>query len=597
MRGVRTGGAAAISALLVWQTVWAAGEEDTDFVVKFGQAEGRVLNSPQLLKPEDKASLLSFFGEVSGSKAPADIRARAFVALQRLYLTLNEYRRAADGCAQVEALTKEPQVLEQAYATKAQAHVQLKEVPAAVEAYRRMLDWTKDPSRVIDTYSTMAALLRSDGDTASALLTLQDGASRQAVYPADVRLALLLKLATELEADGRAEEAAKLLDGALAQFQEASGQNRAALAKQTAGLYVRLKNAPKGASVLAGEIQRIGDTPASLRLDLRRTLAELCREHLKDEAREDSEHRAVMAEASKAAADRTAQQMAAASCGRLAEMQSRRGKLQEGCALLLGFLREQTDTMALDAAVQKLIDLEAGADVLDEACWILRSRVVAPTTPEVTAIACQAGIVNVLLAAGRHQEALQEARCFFHTCSPREVQQAIDLVVRACKAADMNLARANRFLKFQKFGPAGEDGKEGTADDVADVLEAVPRPSLERRTRLFQEALKSLPRDWQGHRARSRMHLFLGDPVAALEDLRASFIACPASQAELQSATDALTSLVVRLTRESGPAENLVKYLMYGRAGEDGREGTADDIEDPTAVIRQKLARKGGSAS
>ena len=85
------------------------------------------------------------------------------------------------------------------------------------------------------------------------------------------------------------------------------------------------------------------------------------------------------------------------------------------------------------------------------------------------------------------------------------------------------------------------------------------------------------------------IHLYLEDPQAAFGAFRKSFERCPVTEAEIQSAADALTGLIVRSTRESGPAQTLVDYLMFGSAGKDGKEGTADDVKDPSAGIMERI--------
>ncbi|MFH2137682.1 MAG: tetratricopeptide repeat protein [Candidatus Omnitrophota bacterium] len=56
---------------------------------------------------------------------------------------------------------------------------------------------------------------------------------------------------------------------------------------------------------------------------------------------------------------------------------------------------------------------------------------------------------------------------------PEFMERALDGVCRAFRCLDMNLVRANNFVKFQKYGAAGADGTEGTDDDLINPLEEI----------------------------------------------------------------------------------------------------------------------------
>ncbi|MBI4707742.1 MAG: tetratricopeptide repeat protein [Candidatus Omnitrophica bacterium] len=53
------------------------------------------------------------------------------------------------------------------------------------------------------------------------------------------------------------------------------------------------------------------------------------------------------------------------------------------------------------------------------------------------------------------------------------MERILDSIHRAFRCLDMNLARANQFVKFQKHGKSGPDGVEGTTDDLSDPLEDI----------------------------------------------------------------------------------------------------------------------------
>jgi len=74
------------------------------------------------------------------------------------------------------------------------------------------------------------------------------------------------------------------------------------------------------------------------------------------------------------------------------------------------------------------------------------------------------------------REALLSYRRAYASCPlnhPELMERALDGIYRAFRCLDMNLTRANRFIKFQKYGKARMDGQEGTDDDLTDPLEEI----------------------------------------------------------------------------------------------------------------------------
>lgn len=74
------------------------------------------------------------------------------------------------------------------------------------------------------------------------------------------------------------------------------------------------------------------------------------------------------------------------------------------------------------------------------------------------------------------KEAISSCKKAYKLCPFDQVElmeRSLDGVYRAFRCLDMNLARANQFIKFQKYGKAGMDGIEGTADDLTDPLEGL----------------------------------------------------------------------------------------------------------------------------
>lgn len=211
----------------------------------------------------------------------------------------------------------------------------------------------------------------------------------------------------------------------------------------------------------------------------------------------------------------------------------------------------------------------------------------------------QTALVQILSRLGRKEEALQEAKVHFYGCPRDAAQDAMELVCAALKSADRNLGRANAFLRFQKFGPEGEDGLAGTEDDLFDPLLDVPPVENAARDRLYADALKRLPVDWTGLMRRSRLHVYGDEPVEALAALVRALEICPTNEEAMQKATDALTALIIRLTKDAAAAQQVAKYTLFGPLGEDGRPRTDDDLTDPVpalmARLRDRLSSDGGS--
>ncbi|MBU4305983.1 MAG: tetratricopeptide repeat protein [Candidatus Omnitrophica bacterium] len=72
--------------------------------------------------------------------------------------------------------------------------------------------------------------------------------------------------------------------------------------------------------------------------------------------------------------------------------------------------------------------------------------------------------------------ALKSFRNAYQICPLDNVEfmeRSLDGICRTFRCLDMNLTRANQFIKFQKYGRAGLDGVEGTEDDLSNPLEEI----------------------------------------------------------------------------------------------------------------------------
>ena len=273
---------------------------------------------------------------------------------------------------------------------------------------------------------------------------------------------------------------------------------------------------------------------------------------------------------------------------RLAQLYRDTGRNDEAAKAVLAVMKNNT-TYPSPQVTQMLTDMGAPDADLDEACFLHRVAVAEAIRINGTGDTYQPDMVRLLVRRGKLEEALQEARVYYYTCAESGLLPAVNLVGTSFKTLDGNLIRANRFLKFVKFGPNGEDGRPGSQDELADVLKEVPAIRDERRNQMYRNMLAKVSSDYLGYRRQGQIHLYLDAPGAAFQAYKKSFEMCPLTEAELQAAADILTGFVVRATRDIRLAETLVDYVMLGTAGKDGKDGTPDDLKDPSDEIVAKL--------
>ncbi len=86
------------------------------------------------------------------------------------------------------------------------------------------------------------------------------------------------------------------------------------------------------------------------------------------------------------------------------------------------------------------------------------------------------GKVNKEAKARYLNDALTAYKSAYMQCPvnhPELMEQILDGIGRTFRCLDMNLVRADQFIKFQKYGQAGLDGTLNTDDDLANPLEEI----------------------------------------------------------------------------------------------------------------------------
>ncbi len=107
---------------------------------------------------------------------------------------------------------------------------------------------------------------------------------------------------------------------------------------------------------------------------------------------------------------------------------------------------EKSGAVPSSAMVQRLIDLDAKVPQLMEGVRLLREKVATSSDHASTGEQYRMDIVKLFLKAGRHHEALQEARVLLSACSDKTTPAAIELMARifTVKTADTYLNQANK---------------------------------------------------------------------------------------------------------------------------------------------------------
>jgi len=195
---------------------------------------------------------------------------------------------------------------------------------------------------------------------------------------------------------------------------------------------------------------------------------------------------------------------------------------------------------------------------------------------------CQTKAVDILVGRGALNEACQYARLYFLACDIREVQKGMDLAARVLKGIDKDInVRVRSFLEFQRYGAAGKDGVPGTPDDIKNPLADVKLPEPPPVFALGKMLAATTPFEC---RTRAFVYLLHGKPEHALMEAIAAY-----RMATGDNLTDEVYYVATAIKALDGNLLRANQYLLYqklGRAGQDGKPGTADDIQDPLKGVK-----------
>ena len=190
-------------------------------------------------------------------------------------------------------------------------------------------------------------------------------------------------------------------------------------------------------------------------------------------------------------------------------------------------------------------------------------------------------LVEILAARQSLDAALYEAKVLFEACTSDLLPDAIQLLTRALRELDGNIARANRVLQYANFGTPGADRTPGTEDDLVSPLEGVAAPNREGRDAAYSDAVASIPSTWRGHMARAVLCRYWGRPKLALEELQAAYKLAPLEQKPMRTIMDSTALVLVQLSGDPAMADRYRAFQTFGPAGPDGTKGTNDDVTNP----------------
>lgn len=190
------------------------------------------------------------------------------------------------------------------------------------------------------------------------------------------------------------------------------------------------------------------------------------------------------------------------------------------------------------------------------------------------------------LLLGEPKRALAEFRCAYAAEDGSKLEGAIYGVATVLKALDGHPLRANRYLLYQRHGPAGEDGKPGTRDDIENPLAGVPIELPGGVIKRFDAEIVRCGPDFAGIRRRAKLLLASGRAQEGLAAMRKAYGLSSLDQQELDLAVQGMATAIKAVDGHIHRANRYILFQKHGRAGEDGKEGTKDDLTDPLEEIK-----------
>jgi len=375
--------------------------------------------------------------------------------------------------------------------------------------------------------------------------------------------------------DGKLDAGLKTLTDCLADAAESPSGQVVNLAGRGVALLCSKMSRPKDAEKLLRDVMEKMKDNADAQASLMNMLSSLLRTVLSDAAGAEAVSRQVLAQG-----DAVGGGTYATAIYQVALLEKEKGKLEDAVSTLTLVLKHQS--FPPSGIAKRLVEYKATPVALEECVRLLRERMAVP--------AKDAGELNsrferipetveLLIALGRKEEAMCEARVLTFVTPDRNYQKVVDTVTQWLKALDGNLGRANAFLAFQQ----ADEEKRGDRRNPLMDLPALNDPARMEALKAFGDAPP--PADWNAWLTRSAHLLWLDRPAEAMDAAAKAFSVSPMSDAALQACAAATARPLLAATRDTAAAQRIVDYLLWGENGPDGKK-----LENPFPEARQRLA-------
>lgn len=443
-------------------------------------------------------------------------------------------------------------------------------------ARTKAFEWVKERAKVCS--------LSEAGDICSALGKMARGLGREGDFEAAITGAMKVS-AQEMRnsfagyfsdwyADGaKYDEGLKIIMDCLGDAEETTPGQLAWLAQRGATILAsRMSRHGDAANLLREILEKVKDDPASF-ATVANTLSPLLHTGLADAAGAEALSRQVLAQGDvcNASAYGTA-------AYQVALLEKEKGNKDDAVAALMLLLKHAS--FPPSGIAKRIVDYDAKPAALEESVRLLRERITAPAK-DVQEIQTRCEripeIVDLLVALGRYEEALREARVFVFTAADRNYPAAVDLVARMFKMVDGNLGRANAFLTFQQANAE----KLGDLKNPFMDFPALNDPVRVEALKTFENAPQQV--DWSVWLTRSVYLLWLDRPVEAMDAAAKAFAVSPMTDASLQTCAAATVRPLLVATRDTVAAQRVVDYMLWGETGPNGK------MENPFPAMRQRL--------
>lgn len=196
----------------------------------------------------------------------------------------------------------------------------------------------------------------------------------------------------------------------------------------------------------------------------------------------------------------------------------------------------------------------------------------------------QLNIVNLLVYAGRHEQAASECRILNLLATDKEFKGVVGKTADIFKRLDGNIGRSIRFMNFHK--------KDYIPSDVYELLK-FPQMTDPVRIGLIKKLDAYKGDDSNKYLRNFWLYIWADEPVKAVRSAVKAFSTAPMQQQELQRCANLIMHPMSVFSRDPKRINDILSYLMNGGCGADNIIGTGDDVKDPVASMEAFLKNTG----